>query len=94
MKKFEEIQFLEELKKRIVKIDENLHCEVEIMISVVIQAAQCCVFFHPERRVSTTPLAAFSLFATCLLLRATTNFKFLFTEQLPKARLTLKVSQS
>ena len=50
MKKFDEIQFLEELKKRIAKIDENLHCEVEI----IIQAAQYCVFFHPERRVSTT----------------------------------------
>ena len=34
------------------------------------------MFFHPERRVSTTQLAAFSLFATCLLLLAITNFKF------------------
>ena len=39
-------------------------------------------------------MAAFSLFTTCLLLLAIINFKFLFTEQLPKARLTLKVSQS
>ena len=42
------------------------------------------MFFHPERRVSTTQLAAFSLFATCLLFQAITNIKFLFTKQLPK----------
>ena len=92
MKKFDEIQFLEELKKRIAKIDENLHCQVEI-ISGHPSSAVLCVF--PSREKSfNEQLADFSLFATCLLLRATTNFKFLFTEQLPKARLTLKVLQS
>ena len=80
---------LSERKKKAERVEMKKFEEIR-----VIQAAQYCVFFHPERRVSMTQLAAFSLFATCLLLLAITNFKFLFTEQLPKARLTLKVSQS
>ena len=43
IKKFDEIQILEELKKRIAKIDENLHCEVE-MISGHPSSAVLCVF--------------------------------------------------
>ena len=43
IKKFDEIQILEELKKRIAKIDENLHCEVEI-ISGHPSSAVLCVF--------------------------------------------------
>ena len=43
IKKFDEIQILEELKKRIAKIEENLHCEVEI-ISGHPSSAVLCVF--------------------------------------------------
>ena len=53
MKKFDEIQFLEELKKRIAKIDENLHCEVEI-ISGHPSSAVLCVFPSREKSFSYT----------------------------------------
>ena len=53
MKKFDEIQFLEELKKRIAKIDENLHCEVEI-ISGHPSSAVLCVFPSREKSFSDT----------------------------------------
>ena len=60
MKKFDEIQFLEELKKRIAKIrvnsakiDENLHCEVEI-ISGHPSSAVLCVFPSREKSFNDT----------------------------------------
>ena len=51
MKRFDDIQFLEELKKRIAKINENLHCEVEI-INGYPSSAVTCVF--PSREKSFT----------------------------------------
>ena len=48
MEKFDEIQFLEELKKRIAKIDENLHCEVEIISGHPSSA----VLYFPSREKS------------------------------------------
>ena len=53
MKKFDEIQFLEELKKRITMIDENLHCEVEI-ISGHPSSAVLCVFPSREKSFNDT----------------------------------------
>ena len=53
MKKFDEIQFLEELKKRIAKIVENLHCEVEI-ISGHPSSAVLCVFPSREKSFNDT----------------------------------------
>ena len=53
IKKFDEIQFLEELKKRIAKIDENLHCEVEI-ISGHPNNAVLCVFPSREKSFKDT----------------------------------------
>ena len=53
MKKFDEITFLEELKKRIAKIDENLHCEVEI-ISGHPSSAVLCVFPSREKSFNDT----------------------------------------
>ena len=93
MKKFYEIQLLEELKKRIAKIDENLQCEVEI-ISGHPNNAILCVFPSREKSFKDTIgsfLPVRYLFTPSGYYKF---FKFLFTEQLPKARLTLKVSQS
>jgi len=53
MKKFYEIQFLEELKKRIAKINENIHCEVEI-ISGHPSSGVLCVFPSRERSFNNT----------------------------------------
>ena len=53
MKKFDEIQFLEELKKRTAKMDENLHCEVEI-ISGHPSSAVLCDFPSREKSFSDT----------------------------------------
>ena len=53
MKKFDKIQFLEELKKRIAKIDENLHCEVEI-ISGHPSSSVLCVFPSREKSFNDT----------------------------------------
>ena len=53
IKKFDEIQILEELKKRIAKIDENLHCEVEI-ISRHPSSAVLCVFPSREKSFNDT----------------------------------------
>ena len=53
IKKFDEIQILEELKKRIAKIDENLHCEVEI-ISGHPSSAVLCVFPSREKSFNDT----------------------------------------
>ena len=53
MKKFDEIQFLEELKKRLAKIDENLHCEVEI-ISGHPSSGVLCVFPSREKSFNDT----------------------------------------
>ena len=53
IKKFDEIQTLEELKKRIAKIDENLHCEVEI-ISGHPSSAVLCVFPSREKSFNDT----------------------------------------
>ena len=53
IKKFDEIQILEELKKRIAKIDENLHCEVEI-ISGHPSSAVLSVFPSREKSFNDT----------------------------------------
>ncbi|XP_073239015.1 uncharacterized protein [Porites lutea] len=53
IKKFDEIQILEELKKRIAKIDENLHGEVEI-ISGHSSSAVLCVFPSKEKSFNDT----------------------------------------
>ena len=53
MKIFGEIQLLEELKKRIAKIDENLHCEVE-SISGHPSSAVLCDFPSREKSFNDT----------------------------------------
>ena len=53
MKELDQIQLLEELKKRIAKIDENLHCEVEI-ISGHPSSAVLCVFPSREKSFNDT----------------------------------------
>lgn len=90
MKKFDEIQFLEELKKRIAKIDENLHCEVEI-ISGHPSSAVLCDFPSRENSFNDT-IGSFQPVRYLFTPPGHYKFQVFIHKQLPKARLTLKVS--
>ena len=72
MKKFDEIQVLEELKKRIAKIDENLHCEVEIIRGHP-SSAVLCVF--PSREKSFNDIIG-SFQPVCYLFTPSGHYKF------------------
>ena len=61
IKKFDEIQILEELKKRIAKIDENLHCEVEIISGHPSSAVLCFSIQREEFQRHNWQLSACSL---------------------------------
>ena len=61
MKKFVKIQFLEELKKRIAKINENLHCEVEIISGHPSSSVLCFSIQREEFQRHNWQLSACSL---------------------------------